>query len=127
MLDGELDQLGKLLMVLLEEPKGPQGLDAGGGLGGIGEFASCARVLVDGDGRVGRLGRVGGCFRMVMRLMRYCQHSHVRRYRMRWNAYLDQWRSVHGGSPPAWMWVGREGYRGKGRPSMAGVFVGPLG
>lgn len=71
--DRELDQLGKLLMVLLEKPEGPQGLDAGGDLGSVREFAGCAGVLVDGDSGIGGLGSIVGGFRVIVRLKRYCQ------------------------------------------------------
>lgn len=71
--DGELDQLGQPLVMLLEQAEGAQGLDAGGGLCRERELAGGAGVLVDGDGGVRGLGCIGGGFGMVMRLERCCQ------------------------------------------------------
>lgn len=64
----ELDDLGQFLVMLLEETKSPQGLDAGSKLCGIGEFAGSESVLVDGNGGVGGLSGIGGGFRMVVGL-----------------------------------------------------------
>lgn len=64
----ELEELRELLVVLLKEPQGPQGLNTGGGFGGIGELSGGEGVLIDGDSGVGRLCGVRGGFRMIMRL-----------------------------------------------------------
>lgn len=73
MFNGELDQFRQLLVVLFQEPEGPEGLDTGGCLSGVGEFACGEGVFVDGNRRVGRLGGICGGFRMVMRLSIGCQ------------------------------------------------------
>ena len=69
MLEGELDQLRELLVVLLQQPERAQGLDAVGGLGGVGELAGGEGVLVDSDGRVGGLGCCRGSPSVVVRLL----------------------------------------------------------
>lgn len=58
MLYRKLDKLGKLLVVLLEKPKGPKGLDTGRGFCGIGELSCGEGMLVDGDSGVGGLRSV---------------------------------------------------------------------
>lgn len=73
MLDGKFDQLRQLLVMLLEQAEGAQGLDTRGGFRGEGELAGSSGVLVDGDGGVRGLGCVRGGFCMVMRLARWCQ------------------------------------------------------
>lgn len=54
----ELEELREPLVVLLQKLECPQGFDAAGRFGGIGEFACGKGVLVDGNGRVGSLGGI---------------------------------------------------------------------
>lgn len=55
-------------MMLFKQLQGPQGLDATGVLSGVGELAGGSRVLVYGDGGIGRVGCYGCGSRMIMRL-----------------------------------------------------------
>lgn len=77
MLDRELYDLGQFLVMLFEEAKGSQGLDAGSQLCSIGEFASSESVLVDGNSRVGGLSGIRGSFRMVVGLRKWSQYEAI--------------------------------------------------
>lgn len=122
-LDGEFDQLRELLVVLFEEPEGPQGLNTGGDLRGIGELARCEGVLVDSDCRVGCLGCVRGGFGVVMRLARHCQQEHSQGGEEPLTLYLDQRRRVHDGSQSVGKMMGSGIVRGAAWLRMAEVAV----
>ena len=67
-LEGQLEKLGKPLMVLLEQFQGAQSFDAVGVFGGISEFAGGSGMLIDSDGGVCGVSRCGCGARMIVGL-----------------------------------------------------------
>jgi hypothetical protein len=57
-------------VVLLEKLQGAEGLDAVGVSGSVCELAGGTGVLVDGNGGVGGMGRIGSGSRMIVSLER---------------------------------------------------------
>jgi len=68
LLEVNLEDLGKALMMLLEELEGAQRFYAGGVFCCICELASGARMFIYGDGSLGGVGGFGCGFGMVARL-----------------------------------------------------------